>query len=243
MKHRLFVSHGLVAGLAFGLLAAPAVAPAQVTRQGDGYLLRVKFTKGQTIRYTIANSISTSAQGNSTPQAMSIPLSIRVMSVAGNVATLEASVGPMGGQSQPQRQTMRMDTRGKVVGGPAEGIQSLTGVAMPQGPVRIGQSWKDTVQVPSPLGPISSTTTYTFRGIKSVGGRSVAELDITMTGKGSSLGLTGSGKVQILVSDGTLQGLNMTQRATLSGAIGQAPNSRQPARPMTFNTTVRVTRR
>jgi|GEM_PF-665549 len=227
--------------LAVGAIGLSSIAPAQVTRQGNGYTLRVKYQTGQTIKYTLANSMVTPGAKSPAP-AMSIPMTIRVVSVTKGVATLEASIGPVPGQGKPQTQQMKMDSRGRVVGGPAAGLQSLSGVAMPDKAVTVGQTWKDTAQVPSPMGPISTTTSYKFLGIRTVGGKSVAELSMSMSGKGSSLSMNGSGRLQILVSDGTLYGMTMTQKAMLPGNMGGPAGGKTPSKPMTFDTLVKITR-
>lgn len=229
-------------------LAASPFASAQVTKQGNGYLFRLKHTPGQTIRYSLVNQMNmagANANQGGGNQSMTIPLSTRVVSVKGGIATIETSFGPMGGQGQPQKQTVQMDNRGRMQGTAAGGLQNLAGLSMPERPVAIGGRWSDTMKVPSPMGgQIETTTNYRFVGIKSVGGRSVAELAVSMNGKGQGLSISGTGTLNVLVSDGTLWSMSMNQKATITPpANAQRQQGGAAAQPMSFNTTVRITRR
>jgi hypothetical protein len=59
------------------------------------------------------------------------------------------------------------------------------------------------------------TATYVFNGIKTVGGKSVAELAVKTTGQAS-----GSGTMLLLTSDGTLLKSQLNMSLTMTGPTG-----------------------
>lgn len=223
-------------GLALGFAALWAVIPAQVSKQGAGYLFRIKWTKGQTAKYAM---VTTSSGG---PQAVSVkmPMSLKVLSVKNGVGEVEYSVGPMtsNGKSMgaAQKVVAKVDPRGKIVGG-SDPSQNMGGnITFPQGPIKPGGSWTGSQKVPGAGGAsMTINAKYKFVGLKSVAGQSVAQIDVSMSGGGGSMQISGSGSVFLRVSDGSLQSTNLNQKFTFGSAQGNQ-------KPMTMQMTVSMKR-
>ena len=168
------------------------VASAQITKTGDTYLFRVKYVKGTKTVYTIVST--TPLLSKPIPMTMSVG----VKDVKGPNATIELSMGAVAGQ--PARSaTIVVDNRNQSDG--AAGF----GVALPVGPIKVGAKWKASLPMQGTSGgPAETSPTYTFRGIRTVSGKQVALIDITLSG-----GTQGTGSLTLLVSDGTLFSNNM----------------------------------
>lgn len=189
-------------------------ARAQVTQQGNAYLLRMKFTPGATMRYTINTSMTMG--GGNKPMRMNIPTTMRVVSVKNGIATIETTTD-MSGMSKdapPQKTTMKMDSRGNVVGGTNSG--QLTPAGYPQNAVRVGQTWKQAFNT----GGMKLDATYTFRGIRNAGNRRVADLAISMKGGQAQQQMSGTGSMQINMADGMLIQTNMNMKIGTGAQAG-----------------------
>jgi len=193
--------------VAGAVLVSGTTTQAQVSRSGGGYLFRMKFTKGQKMTYMM--SMNTSASGMAQPMKTSVPMTMTVMSVQGNVATMKMTMGAVMGQ-KPRDITVKMDNTGKLVSGNMQGLNGVS-ATYPKNPVAVGGSWKNTTAFPlGPGGNLDSTTNYKFKSIKNVGGRQVAELYVTMTGKSQQFKMSGSGTMLILMADGSLWNTQIT---------------------------------
>jgi hypothetical protein len=223
MKHW---SIKLAAALFVAAFVAAPHADAQVTKSGSNYTFRMKFTKGQTTRYNVVTNMTMggagSAGGNNAPaMKMEMPMTMLVENVQKDVADLKMTVGPPTmngqamGQSQPQTQTMKMDSRGRVVGGG----QSMGGVmaTLPDKPIAVGGTW--TAQMPM-QGMGNMNATYKFLGLKNEGGRQVAEIEVTVSSKGQ-MNASGSGRMFILASDGSLLRSSLNLNASMPTGQGQ----------------------
>jgi hypothetical protein len=206
------------------LLGASLLAPladAQVTRSGNGYLFRQKYTKGQTIRYNMTMEQQGAAQGQAMKIAM--PMTQTVRDVNKGVADLTIRVGPMTMNGRPmgeaQTLNLKMDARNQIVGG-ASGPSGQMQAVLPQGAIRVGQTWTSDMPLQGMPGGGNAKATYKFNGIKNVGGRQVAEVGVTFTTTGSP-SMTGNGTMLILVSDGSLQRSNLTMSTSMKGQDGR----------------------
>src|SRR4051812_48889398 len=79
----------------FVLGVAAAGAPAQITRSGAGYLMRVKYVKGQVIRLNTTNSMSglSAAGGPKGATQFQTPIALTVLSSVRNVSTIQLKMG------------------------------------------------------------------------------------------------------------------------------------------------------
>lgn len=235
----------------FGLIGSAPVADAQVTAQGGGYLLRMKFTKGQTMRYNM--TMNTQMPSGSMPKGsgggnmnMTMPMSMTVTDVKNGVATIKSVVGPskfMGSEIPKQEQTMRMDSRGNVVGGGASQMNFLG--SLPQRPVKIGQKWTQNVDMGAMSGGMGGsmklTGTYTLRSVAA----NVATIAVTINGTQQGMKINGSGTFRTRVSDGSMDGgsLNMTMVMDMSGMGGASKSKSKGPQSMTIKSTISITRR
>lgn len=190
------------------LAALATSASAQIVKRGNAYLFRMKFAKGSVTKYKVNSTImglGSSSQG----MKVMIPMSWKVLDVIAAVATVEATVGPVtiGKQTmmQPSVNTVQIDNLGRQVGGGQMGRQ--INPTFPVKPVKVGSAWTAANEVGTGAQTTKVTATYKFTGIKTVAGKKVAELAISMKGQAS-----GTGTMQLLVSDGSLyrSTLNMT---------------------------------
>lgn len=205
----------LCAALLVAALAGAATA--QITKQGDGYLLRMKYKKGDVVKYTMT---TTSTGANIPAMNMKMPMSNKVLSVAKGVAELEYTVGPMtnNGKAMGQAQTMKakVDSRGKITGGGAQ-LQQMSNITLPEKPVKVGASWKGTQTTEAgPSGTLTLNATYTFVGVKTVSGKQVAEIKVTVSGGNQMMKTSGGGTMRLLTVDGSLYSTAMDQTITLS---------------------------
>jgi hypothetical protein len=226
------IALGLLGTAGLGFLPGPQQAGAQITAQGGGHLLRLRFTRGATINYSTTTTFQMpGAKG--APGSMTMPLSIRVTDVRNDVATLTVTTtAPQlpgaKGKAQQQTQTMRMDRRGRPVGQPVMGLEGLSH-GYPQGPVRIGQTWTDTMTMPGPGGQMSLRSTYRLVSVQ--GG--FANINVALSGSAQGGGakgkgamtmrISGTGTMRVDVRDGWAQSsrMNMTMNMTMNGGTGQ----------------------
>jgi hypothetical protein len=217
---------GLIGVLAFSSLI---FADAQVTKSGNGHLLRVRYTKGQAMDYTVTTSVTVpGAQGQQPARSrITAPLSMRVQDVARGIATVKIESGPAMVDGKPQGQktetTVRLDNRNQPQGQAGGGVESMAAAILPANAVTVGQRWTSTATVNVMNQPMNLSVTYTFRGVRRVGGRDVAEIQAQYTGKGFAT-FTGSGTTLLRVADGTLQSSVVSLRANISAGQNTATN-------------------
>jgi hypothetical protein len=190
-------------------------AQAQVTRSGAGYLMRVKYTKGQVIRLNTSNSV---AGLNSTPggkMQFKTPITLRVLEVQGTKAKVQMKMGAVtyGSTIMNPGSTavVTLDNRNRPVDG---GANAGVGAALPAQTIKVGSTWQGTVPISTQLGNSRITAKYKFAGLKNLGGRMVAVITYVVSGMA-----TGTGRMTLLAKDGTLNSNEMK----LTMSAGQAP--------------------
>jgi len=201
--------------LVLSLFACWACSPsaAQVTRQGNRYLLRMKFTPGQTMKYIITSEAKM-PQG---AMVAVIPLAMTVKSVQGKIATIQMQTSPMSINGKPtgrQSQTVeiKLDDRGTPIGG---GPGSQVATQFPDKPLAVGETFSTTKSIGVSNQQLAVNAVNKFEGIKKVGSRSVAIISTTITGTGA-LNVKGTGVTQIDVADGSLVSIRSSQHMTIS---------------------------
>jgi hypothetical protein len=194
------------AGLSAFLLGCET-SQAQVTKQGTGYQFRMKFTRGQTIKYRLNASVPYPGQ----PKPITIASQVvqSVQSVSNGVAALNVKVGPtvLNGKTMteaPITSSAKLNNLGKPIGA-ANGSAAFT--TYPVNPVKVGGTWSSTV----PLAGLGGSAAATFKlvGLKSVYGKQVAELAVTLKATGKQKA-TGGGTMLVLTSDGMPLKMSMT---------------------------------
>ncbi|MFZ4509137.1 MAG: DUF6263 family protein [Fimbriimonas sp.] len=216
-----------------GLLLA-ATASAQITKSGSTYNFKMKFTKGQVIKYSIDVKNQMGGPSGQTMQ-MAIPMSQTVKSVSGGTATISMTLGPIqsGGREMMKAQTqeMQMDSAGKPVGG-GKGMTSNFS-SLPSKPVRVGETWTASVDINAGVMPAKAQGTYTFVGVKKVKGVEVAEIAVKLTGQGGPK-ISGTGTTLLRVADGSIEATNLNIQTSVAN-----PQSKEP---MQISQVIKVTR-
>lgn len=213
------------------LLALAAVSQAQITKSGPGYLFRMKHTAGATLKYGVVSSIS-GFGANGQPMQITLPMTWKVASVKNGVATIDTLVGPVTmGKSQmgqAEKNRIQIDSLGKLTGQAGSGQQVTP--TFPQAPVKIGGSWSANAPIELPMqGQQKITATYTFKGMKTVNGKQMAELSVKTSGSAS-----GTGTMLLLASDGSLFKSNINLNLKMQGANGT---------PTTYKVTANISRK
>ena len=210
----------LLIGLCVGVLR---VAGAQITKSGDTYVFRVKFTKGEVIHYLITTTArpirgGKALPGSKGPIITTSPMTLTAVDVKGKVTTLEVTLGPFitDGKEVAKAQTaqMQVDDHNKALNR-AKG--SPVGAGLPPDPIKVGGKYSINQSAMRDGKPLSIQATYTFKGIKMVGGRQVAEIVAVTTTKGSVL-TQGTSTIYLSVADGTIVSTMARQTATTLNA-------------------------
>jgi hypothetical protein len=203
MKIRSCVLVGLVA-----LLVAPVSG--QVSKSGNGYLLRMKLTKGATYAYDFTTS---TAMPGGQPMAMTMSYTMKVQSVdaKGVASVLMTATTPM--SKTPTTQTVKMDARGQLDGQP--GMEQFGNVRMPEKALAVGGNWKSSQTFGTGATAMKADTTYTFRGLQNVGKVSCAVLDVSSSMKGTMSAAT-TGKMYLEASNGMLYKSDLTSTMTMT---------------------------
>lgn len=214
---------------ALSLLAclSPLSVDAQIVKKGNaGYLMRMKYFKGQTQSFLMDTSISGLGQAGGKPMSIPVPMSQTVKDLQGKIATIEFKVGPVkfGGNTQPVRTfTAKMDDRGNQIG---KSSDQNFGAKLPEKPVRIGGTW--TASVPFNGGGMSPggtmTSLYKLNAIKNVQGKQVAEIKVLIKAPTTGTGPSGGGTLYLLTADGSLLKADMNMNMPMPGQAtpGQA---------------------
>jgi hypothetical protein len=228
-----FLGLGAVALLA-SPLALTSPANAQVTQQGAGYLMRIKWEKNKSYAFNLNIAVNMGGP-NAKPMQMKSPMSMKVASVANGVATLDVTITPPAAGSQPatpRKSQVKVDNRGRTVGGD-QNMSLLIG--LPEGPVRVGGTWKDSFNARNQMNaPMKVTASYTLKAIKTVGGRRVAEISTSNTGSGSGMSSSGSGTYTVDLADGMLVSGNIRQTVTMVTQTGQGGAPQRNTIPTTI---------
>lgn len=207
-----------------GLAATPLPADAQVTKSGPGFLLRMKWTKGAVMKY----SISASSPMNPKASAFKTTSTMKVKDVKNGVATIESTTTlPSSGSTRnttPQTTTMKMDSRGKIVGDKLGNMAAAGSPTFPEGPIKIGQSWKGKFAMQQ---GINLDATYTLKAVKLINGKTIAEIAQKVTGSMGPTGtMNGSGTMTIYGADGSLRNNSMVLNMLIKSSDPKAQPTR-----------------
>jgi hypothetical protein len=226
-----FRSAGVVAALIV-IVAAPTLADAQISKKGAaGYLFKPKFTRGTVAKYTLTAK-------SAGPQTANISSSFtqKVLGINGQIVDIEITSSPVmvNGKPMGKQDTHKMQwdmKSNKAVGQ----SQAMFG-GIPNKPLKVGESYKAKLPMGGPMGgPGGLEATYKFIGLKNVGGKQVAQLDIAIpkTANGS-MQMGGSGTMFLLASDASLVNVNMKMTMSMPAQQGQ--------KPMTVTTSLAIKR-
>ncbi len=205
-----------------GLLGLVALAPAQISKQGNAYLMRTKYVKGQKLTYTVGTKAN--VPGMAAPITMASPLVMLVKDWKKGVSTIEVKTGPVIQNGKPQgkvdTQLIQIDSQNRVIKG-KEGYEAFASFSFPAGPVKVGQTWKSKLSMATPMGGLDLDAVYKFVGVRQIAGKTVAEIASTFTGNFSGK-VTGKGLTRLMVSDGSIASSQATMNIAIKMGDGPA---------------------
>ncbi|MBX3119271.1 MAG: hypothetical protein KF784_09410 [Fimbriimonadaceae bacterium] len=208
--------------------ALAATSSGQIAKSGSGYLFRLKYKPGQTIGY---NMTTEARYGGPAGESVKVVFGMQVAAKTANkgqygvVFTIFPATVVQDGKKQTTGEkavvNATVDSVNRIVKsdapeGAAPDIMDLT---FPDKPIKPGFTW-ETASVGNmmKLGTLTAKTKYTFVGIKTVNGVSVAEIATTLTGTQQSAVLSGQGTLLLRTADGTYESNYMRITARPPGA-------------------------
>ena len=186
-----------VISLALGLLTLVAITPAQVVQKNGGYLIFIKFKKGQVLK----QNLSMVAVGNS-KLATNSQIVTKCLDVDKNgIATLQVSTPTAPGKPNSVR-TVKIDRHGKPSGNTIDGFSG--NFMWPDVPIKVGHAWKGDLNMnETGQGQGILKATYKLVGIKTINKVKVAVISAYMDVTGQ-YDVAGTGTINVRVSDGQL---------------------------------------
>lgn len=232
-----------------GVLLVSQPSTAQVVKQGSAYNFGLDLKKGSVYKYSVILTMtppSGSPAAKAAPTSQNMPVTLTVKDVAKGVATIEInSTRPTmgGGKPASDKQTIKIDRKGKITQGGESGVF----VAMPAKPVKIGETWKSTVNTRVAMGiPMTVNTTSTLKEVKSAGGRQVAVISVkTSMGGSSSMKGSGGGTYLVDMKDGMVVNYDIAQTMTMTMTPPQpkaeaGKPAPKPAKPVTMTIPISI---
>ncbi|MBS1702378.1 MAG: hypothetical protein JST12_12005 [Armatimonadetes bacterium] len=179
---------------AFLALVLAGLSSAQVTPTKKGYLILIRYKKGQVLKYNIDMKLL------GTTNSSSVQIVTKCLDVdKKGISTLEVST-PYGNKTNSRK--LKVDRHGKPVG---QVIDGFSGNFMwPETPIKIGQTWNGDFNLGADNpGAGMLKATYKLAAIKVVGGTKVAVVTTVIDYKGEYQ-VSGTGTINVRVSDGQL---------------------------------------
>lgn len=206
------------------VLAIPAIGLSQVTKTKDGYLLRMKWQKGDFFEYTGATVINMSGT------AINIPMnhSKKVLDINNGIARVTISgTNPL--TREPEQVTVDMNGRGivdKETAASLSGGNSPIGFQLPEKALKAGDSWQIEGPVAMQGFEMLVKTVYTFAGLEIVDKVPCVKITVVMSGDGGTetkMSMEGEGVFYFKNINGQL--FRSTIDATLK--VGEGENALQ----------------
>ncbi len=198
-------------------------APAQITKQGKGYLFRLKFKPGAVSKQTMLMDADVVVM----KQTVTNTITQKVISVdKKGVGTVKVTTSGMLINGKPssmgekaQTTTLKMDSRGIAVGA-ASTAGNLGSMQMPKDAIPVGHKWAGEIKVAQAQSVMKAN--YTFKGLRSIGGVQVAEIVLSVKMSGMAP-MAGSGSMFVRTDNGMGHGMNMTLKGSISMGQGSKP--------------------
>ncbi len=158
----------------FGLCALVVPSIGQVTKVSTGYLFRIRFVKGENLKFAIPVKV---LQNGKKEFEVAMSANMKVVDVKNGIATIKGGVTYPGSNGAYDNRSEMVTNRGAVLG-----AGNLTGVLVvfPKQPLKIGDSFISTVPGSAAAQGGSSPSDiakakYTFKGFTMFQGASVAK--------------------------------------------------------------------
>lgn len=195
-------------------LSLASLGAAQVSKQGNAYLIRMKYTKGAVYKYAMDVQSAMPKQANSgaaSTMKMTAPMQMTVQKADAGKGTIIYSAGPfkVNGKANGNatKATLIQDSRGKIVGGDAQ-YSNVNSVPLPEKPVAIGGKWTADMPINAGMGPMTLKATYTFKGLKMIGTKQFAVLGLSVIGGPQDM-MKGTGDLLLSAADGWMHSMSM----------------------------------
>ncbi|MCH8979064.1 MAG: hypothetical protein IH945_07455 [Armatimonadetes bacterium] len=200
------------------MTAAPCSTHAQVRKTQDGYLLRMKWTKGAVYSYDI--TISTELSGLSVP--LTSVSSTKVLSVSDGVASVEFTMpNPLTGEVTTL--VLKADGLGFIGD---DGASATGGPKLPKQAVWPGGSWTTETDGIVMGMQVSTTTVYTFERLERVDDVPCVVLSLVTSSSTAGMSANGTGTMYIETRDGHIfkSEINNVFEIDNNGQILKIPN-------------------
>lgn len=193
------------------LLGGAAISPAQIVQQKGGYLIFIKYTKGQVLKQNIS-MLAPSTQMTTNTQIITKCLDVDKK----GIATLEVTT-PTSPGKPPSKRKVKIDRHGKPIGNTIDGFSG--NFMWPETPIKVGQSWDGNLDTGAANGRMRAA--YKLTGFKTINGVKMAAISTVMDVSGQ-FDVRGSGMIYVRVSDGQLD------NATFNVGLKQYEDSGNP---------------
>ena len=191
---------------------------AQITKLGNGYLFRVRYSAGQVLNF---DTVTTSASKGSAATRISFktPMTMKVLSVTKGIANLEITMQPttMSGSKTPilpkNVVNVQLDERNQTLNKSVIPNQQVT---YPVHAIKPGARWKAILPIKNPVtgGIEKMDGEYLFAGVQQLNGQSVAIITYSLAGFAR-----GQGTMKLLTRDGSMYGNETFMSLTAAGAV------------------------
>lgn len=195
-------------------LGIAASSSAQVVQKKGGYIIFIKYTKGQVLKQNIS-MIAPSTKVTTNTQIVTKCLDVD----KNGIATLEVST-PTAPGKPPSKRKVKVDRHGKPVGNAIDGFSG--NFMWPETPLKIGQTWDGNVNMGGAgQSGGSMRALYKLAAIKNLNGTKVAVITTVLDVSGQ-FDVAGTGTIYVRVSDGQLDS------ATFNVGLKQYADTGQP---------------
>ena len=197
------------------LLALVAVSDAQVVKKKDGYLIFIKYTKGQVIKQNASMVVVGNPKLSTNSQIITKCLDVDKK----GISTLEVTT-PTAPNKPPNKRKVKVDRHGKPVGNVINGFSG--NFVWPDTPTKIGETWNGSFNVADSIpGQGTMKAVYKLAAIKNIGGKKVAVVSCFFDVTGQ-FDVVGTGTINVRVSDGQMD------TATFNVGMKQYSDNGQP---------------
>jgi hypothetical protein len=200
------------------LTVGSSVSLAQIVQSKSGYLIYVKYKKGQVIKQSMAMSAVENTKLKSSSEFITKCLNVD----KNGVSTVEVTVSG-NGKTPSTKKTIKVDKHGKPLGATIDGYSGT--FVWPDKPTKLGQSWVGNIQMAGTgqgaNGAIKST--YKLAGFKTIRGVKVASIAAVLS-VGGNFEISGNGMIYVRVSDGQMHS------ADFNLAFNQFSESNKPTK-------------
>ncbi len=172
----------------------------QIVQQKGGYMIFVKYSKGQVLKQEMSAHLVSDAKKQSKSTFVT-----KCTGFDKKGFTLLDVTPPTVGKTPSKVKHIKVDKHGKPIGNAIDGYGGT--FAWPEFPVKVGQSWDGDINVAGSPGQPSGMimkSTYKVTGVKTINGVKVMAITSVMKVSGN-YDISGTGTIYVRFSDGQTQ--------------------------------------